>query len=264
MNCKYCPEGIQRRTRKTFICLNDPLISTCWGPLIVYIFFGARRLGWNLPVVKQKKRQTDPYGRNAKAEENKIKMECNSVQYFALQNKASSGARTINDNNCKNVTRVVWKSCSDRAFYVFFLEFTCMTTAGHALLPILSCQNVTKFETFDVYYSSASAGVNFFHFFCMLTLLYPKYVLRDFEKILSTGKKIINEFWRKFFFYKISDRFFNVDSEIGHEDERPYAKFKQNLPWNFKENRGHVLTPYLIAQWCYHGNTNLDIILILG
>ena len=26
-----------------------------------------------------------------------------------------------------------------------------MTTAGHALLPILSCQNVTKFETFDVY-----------------------------------------------------------------------------------------------------------------
>ena len=36
-------------------------------------------------------------------------MEYNSAQYFALQNKASSGASTINDNNCKTVIQVVLK-----------------------------------------------------------------------------------------------------------------------------------------------------------
>ena len=35
-------------------------------------------------------------------------MEYTSAQYFALQNKASSGSRTIINYHCKNVTQVVF------------------------------------------------------------------------------------------------------------------------------------------------------------
>ena len=35
-------------------------------------------------------------------------------------------------------------------------KFTRVTNARHAYLPILSCQNATKFETFDVHISASA------------------------------------------------------------------------------------------------------------
>ena len=70
-----------------------------------------------------------------------------------------------------------------------------------------------------------------FIFFSILTCFYPKYLLRDFEKILLTEKeKVVKEFQRSVFFIPVkflTDNF-KVGTQVEYKNERPYSKFKQN------------------------------------
>ena len=66
---------------------------------------------------------------------------------------------------------------------------------------------------------------------------------------------------KSIFSLNFSDRFFLSWFSSRTPNERSNTKFKQNLPWNFKEKLIEdmsVLRTNLKAQWCYHGNTNPD------
>ena len=58
-------------------------------------------------MTKTKKRQNDPYGRKTEANKMKYKWNIKVPNIFALQNKVSLGASTLNDYNCKNFTQGV-------------------------------------------------------------------------------------------------------------------------------------------------------------
>ena len=103
--------------------------------------------------------------------------------------------------------------------------YVCM----HACMYV--CQNVTKFETLDIHISAVV-----FFVFCMLISLYTKYILRDFEKILSAQKKLLTNSKTSVFYFTFLTDLFKVGTQVEHRDEKPFAKFKQNLPWNCKEN----------------------------
>ena len=53
----------------------------------------------------------------------------------------------------------------------------------------------------------------------MLTSVYPKYVLFNFEQIPSTEKKLLTNS-KKAFFLKL---FFKVGTQVEHRDKKPYA-----------------------------------------
>ena len=54
-------------------------------------------------------------------------------------------------------------------------------------------------------------------------------------KKLYQQKKVINKYFSVFFF-NFWQLLFLVGFQVEHKDERPYAKFKHNLPWKFKES----------------------------